>query len=558
MAVTAAAIAAVLVAVAVVAHVRAGHRSTLLQSAAGHERHMQALVELGGQSVLWGAERQAYMNGFKAGEQTAEKNVMEDEEPQVSAAQLATLKKAIFSQGYSIRQAEMQHAIQISEKQAEEQHAMLTSEQQAETQHAMQISEKQAEEQRAMHISEKAANAARAHTQLEAREYEVKHAEVVHAMLMSEKAANYAREWKEAAEKQVEAEALRATHMNTAEEMGRKEAAAARLQKKHVSMEAGALAAPGSKRATELMDFCAEEFGDDQELRKFCYDKLISKPYGDSAILKKPVDPRQVLREQVVDAPTIQDAMLEAQKEGINTPPQYAELDNGELYRVLPLAQALKQHVAQKKAAARTPVHVDMHEDKDNGMMEVDAHTLAQSVAEAHDLGYKGSPEAVVYHPAHGKPVVYKQESEQQAQKQQAQQLAQVRRPMRGNKQSVEVDAPTLAGSIAKAHAMGLRGHPEAIVYHEADGKTELYEAQPNREVELAQRRAAVQRQRVEHQMMAEVKPTKQGEVEVEAKTLKQSLAEARQMGFKGEPTAIVYHPAHGATKTYVLEQPKK
>jgi len=34
----------------------------------------------------------------------------------------------------------------------------------------------------------------------------------------------------------------------------------------------------------------------------------------------------------------------------------------------------------------------------------------------------------------------------------------------------------------------------------------------------------------------------------------KLNFAEARKMGFKGEPTAIVYHPAHGAEKTYVLE----
>merc|ERR1711990_1419200 len=51
---------------------------------------------------------------------------------------------------------------------------------------------------------------------------------------------------------------------------------------------------------------------------------------------------------------------------------------------------------------------------------------------------------------------------------------------------------------------------------------------------------------RPHRQIMAEVKPTKSGEVEVEAHTLKQSLAEAHKMGFKGHPEAIVYHPAHG------------
>ena len=58
-------------------------------------------------------------------------------------------------------------------------------------------------------------------------------------------------------------------------------------------------------------------------------------------------------------------------------------------------------------------------------------------------------------------------------------------------------------------------------------------------------------------QVMAEVKPTKSGEVEVEAQTLKQSLAEAHKMGFKGHPQAIVYHPAHGASETYVLQTKK-
>jgi len=105
--------------------------------------------------------------------------------------------------------------------------------------------------------------------------------------------------------------------------------------------------------------------------------------------------------------------------------------------------------------------------------------------------------------------------------------------------------------------------------------QTQLYDAQPSQTSQLAQHRTAAQRvqqqqqqhmmaeqQREEHmlaehqqqQRMSEVKSTSKGEVEVVAKTLKQSLAEARKLGFKGEPTAIVYHPAHGAEKTYVLE----
>ena len=44
MAVAAAAVAAVLVLAAVVVHVRAGHRASLLQSSSGLERHMQVIT----------------------------------------------------------------------------------------------------------------------------------------------------------------------------------------------------------------------------------------------------------------------------------------------------------------------------------------------------------------------------------------------------------------------------------------------------------------------------------------------------------------------------------
>ena len=127
-----------------------------------------------------------------------------------------------------------------------------------------------------------------------------------------------------------------------------------------------------------------------------------------------------------------------------------------------------------------------------------------------------------------------------------------------------QVDDNTLKGSIAKAHEMGLHGHPEAIVYHEANGKTELYVAQPSSPQKLAakpQRAAqdpyAQEKAQVKahHQFIPEVKPTRNGEVEVEAKALKQSLAEAHKMGFKGQPTAIVYHPAHGKEEVYVLKK---
>ena len=106
------------------------------------------------------------------------------------------------------------------------------------------------------------------------------------------------------------------------------------------------------------------------------------------------------------------------------------------------------------------------------------------------------------------------------------------------------------------------QGHPEAIVYHEPSGKTELYEATNERPSQLRplQHYAAHKPSAAHKQIMAEVKPTTavpSGEVEVEGSTLKQSLAEARKMGFQGHPQAIVYHPAHGAPATYVLESHK-
>jgi hypothetical protein len=314
-AVAAGAVAAVLVLVAVVAHVRAGHRSELLQSAAGRERRMQALGELGARRALVDAEKEAFFYGFRAGEETAEKNVMEDEEASMEAVKLANLRKALLHQ----------HE-EVSEEQAVE-----------------------------------AANYRKAEL---AEEREKQMAEERRAMLLSEKAADYARAWKLEAEKQAEAAVLR------------KEAAEARLQQKHaVSRAEESLAKPGSVKASELLAFCAQEFGEDEALQKFCYDKLISKP----TTLEAPKYPQQVLREQVIDAPTIQDAMIKAEREGLDTPPQYAELANGELYRVMPLKQALKQHMAKKTAPAQ--VH-----RVGKGGVEVDASTLAASVAEAHKM----------------------------------------------------------------------------------------------------------------------------------------------------------------------------
>ena len=607
---------------------------------------VQALAELhgksGGSSVLWGAERQAYMNGFTAGERTAQEDVVRDEREELGAAKkdralihsamLSAESAANYVRTHPAFPAEEKAAMLESEKKAllfrkdhehsamlaamsaanyvrahpnfpaQEKAAMLASEKlanqkRAEEIQAMLLAERttdylrehpefQEETQAAMLQSENAANFVREHPNFEAAEKHAmllseraaleaqekmeerermeaeEHAEAEHAMLVSEKAANYAREWKLAAQKEVEAEALAKEAVAAKLQ---KEAAALRLQQKQIQMAArGAeqmqpmpvLAEPGSKRALELLDFCAQEFGDDQALQKFCYDKLISKPHGDSSVLNAPVNPEQLLRQRVIDAPTIQDAMLMAEKEGLDTPPQYAQLVNGELYRVVPLGDELQQHVVEKKAAAQQRLLARM--TATGKPIEVDAPTLSQSVEEAHKMGFKGIPQAVVYHPAEGKEVVYTLDTPKQAQE-----LEQVEATrVETKKPAIEVDAKTLAGSLARAHAMGLEGHPEAIVYHEADGKTELYQAHtPGNFPELSEARGTAHVARVEEaqgKTASEVRATTNGEVEVEAKTLKQSLAEAHAMGFKGSPTAIVYHPAHGKPETYLLEKPKE
>ena len=402
----AAAGAAALVLVAVVAHVRGGHRAELLQSAAGRVRRMQALSELSGQSVLENEERQAFMNGFRAGEQTAQRDVVEDERSRIEGAKLASLRKALLSQGKAIKQAEEERVALLAQQASREAALKRVDEERVvpseEEERAMLVSEQAAEEQRAMAIDRK-------RLQTYEEERAAKLAEEKRAMLVSEKAAEYAQAWQEAAAKQVQAEAMARAEAA----FDRRAAAAARLQQKHTE-EVGVQAKPGTKRAAELLDFCAQEFGEDPSLQQFCYDKLISKPYGDGAVLDADVQERDgaVLRERVIDAPTIKQALAKARKIGLDNPPKFAELANGELYKVMPLQKALKQHVAQQ---AQMQQAVSVH-PTGHGGVEVDAMSLKKSVEEAHKMGFKGSPEAVVYHPADGKPVVYKLETPQQAQ----------------------------------------------------------------------------------------------------------------------------------------------
>ena len=79
--------------------------------------------------------------------------------------------------------------------------------------------------------------------------------------------------------------------------------------------------------------------------------------------------------------------------------------------------------------------------------------------------GFKGHPEAVVYHPAEGRPVVYKLDNAQESEK-----LMQVPHA-EGKPKDIEVDARTLAGSIARAHRMGLKVRMRMLCWAKARQK---------------------------------------------------------------------------------------
>eukprot|EP00960_Hanusia_phi_P076401 768555-Hanusia_phi.AAC.8 len=181
----------------------------------------------------------------------------------------------------------------------------------------------------------------------------------------------------------------------------------------------------------------------------------------------------------------------------------------------------------------------------EQGKIEVDSSTLAGSIDAAHKMGLKGKPEAIVYHPAQGNPELYVLQDHPSARKAAAQKN--IEKKMQGDSKTelstkpIEVDGRTLASSMALARKMGLKGRPEGIVYHPATGKPVLYfpkssNQPPQGTTELS---------------AAPVRRIGPHEVEVDGRSLQQSLAEARAMGFKGDPEAIVYHPAHGKTAVY-------
>eukprot|EP00960_Hanusia_phi_P076400 768555-Hanusia_phi.AAC.7 len=267
--------AALLLMAAVVHHY---HSSSALLQHGDEERRVSALKELGANSLLFLAERQAYINGFKAGEIAGEEDVIEDER-------------------------------------------------------------------------------------------------------QKERMASVLSKWEAEAKERLEAEKLRSERMNKIaginipkeQQDDVKSAAKARLAaKSSASSSSSVLAQPGSVMALKLMEFCSKEFANNEMLQRFCYDRLNSKDKSqDVAALS-----------QVIDSPTIEGAMEQAQSEGLQGPPKYADL-HGEIYDVIPLQSAARS-VAQNKK-------------KDQ--VEVKAQTLQQSIDEAHELGFKGDPQAIVYHP---------------------------------------------------------------------------------------------------------------------------------------------------------------
>ncbi|EKX40563.1 hypothetical protein GUITHDRAFT_154096 [Guillardia theta CCMP2712] len=393
------------------------HSSSSLLQNVDEQRRISALKELGANSLLFLAERQAYINGFKAGEIAGEEDVVEDERQQERMA--AVLGK-----------------------------------------------------------------------------------------------------WEAEAKERLEAEKFRSDRMNKvaginlpkADKEDVKSAAKARLAAK-----SSVLAQPGSMMALKLMEFCAKEFAGNEMLQRFCYDRLNSKEKSkDAAALS-----------QVIDSPTIEGAMEKAESEGLQGPPKYADL-HGELFDVIPL-----------KSAARS-----VAQSKKKGEVEVKAQTLQQSIDEAHDLGFKGDPQAIIYHPAHGKPDVYMKAKPYVKPPPLSGTTQELASAQQGK---IEVDSSTLAGSINAAHKMGLKGQPEAIVYHPAQGKPELYVLQDK----SSARKAAAQKN-IEKKMQGEQKSElSQRPIEVDGRTLSSSMALARSLGLKGRPEGIIYHPASGKPVLY-------
>mmetsp|Transcript_29561 Transcript_29561/g.59658 ORF Transcript_29561/g.59658 Transcript_29561/m.59658 type:complete len:232 (-) Transcript_29561:160-855(-) len=212
------------------------------------------------------------------------------------------------------------------------------------------------------------------------------------------------------------------------------------------------------------MEFCTKTFGAEQALQRFCYDRMIQGA-------NHPGSPHRVEENAAVEAPTLQDAMSTAAEEGLEGAPELAMLlppglpHQTQTFAVEPVApfQPLAHHAPQALMAAAARVQAGGQGKP--GDVEVTAGSLAQSIKDAHDMGFTGSPKAIVYHHADGEEDVYAKAPAGES----GEMLAEAPR-------SITVDGPTFKASVDKAHAMGLHGSPNAVVYHPANGAPQTYE----------------------------------------------------------------------------------
>mmetsp|Transcript_20473 Transcript_20473/g.32022 ORF Transcript_20473/g.32022 Transcript_20473/m.32022 type:complete len:418 (+) Transcript_20473:64-1317(+) len=375
---------AVLLSVAAVLHFQYApqRRDSLLQTQGGFERRMQALKELKAQgvaqSVLFGAEKQAYMNGFNAGEQAAETDVTEDDALKMAPQQPLSLAALMRNLQGDIGQSEEANAMKMR-------------------------------------------------------------------LDRMDKIAG----------------------LDSSPSQQKKQSALAHLAMKAAQPQPEALAKAGSQQALKLMDFCARSFKGDEMLQRFCYDRLISEP---SSLNQEPDS--NVQQPQVEEEEGPEPAMPEF---AIVQPPGDPR---PELFRVVPIPQEEELPSmdsaprALMEAAAR--VHKAKQAKPQHGPdVEVKARSLQQSIDDAHKMGLKGSPKAIVYH-EDGENALYVLDKAAKAQSlaqgaAPTQMMAQVPKP------KLEVDAPSLQDSIERAHAMGMTGVPRDIVYHPVDGSPEIY-----------------------------------------------------------------------------------
>lgn len=273
-----------------------------------------------------------------------------------------------------------------------------------------------------------------------------------------------------------------------------KQAAEARLMSKKIGAAPVQLAQPGSPQAQQLLAFCGKMFAGEEALQRFCYDHMIegkAEMIEGSAQLGSAPQPQEAEEEEeaVVGAPTLEAAMRAAHAAGLSGAPQLAILPasanpagpHPAVFAVEPVApfQPIAHHPPQSLMLAAARVHEAKEQARRPAPadVEVTASSLAGSIREAHAMGLEGSPKAIVYHQADGLEDVYQKAGAGVT----GEMLAE-------NPSSVTVDGPTFKDSVEKAHAMGLKGAPEAVVYHPANGAPQTYQLAGQYDVDVPTR----------------------------------------------------------------------